>query len=382
MGCRVHDRRPLGRRRRRLRPDRVRRLLDDQPRRHPPHHGQRGREGHRLAPPARPRDAGPRLDALRLGQRPRHGGRDRAPVVDVPDPDPHRRPVGGPPGLARHPRRPPPQPVRPDHDPRRPGHAAAVATPASPTPAPTRPCHPNVIHGGQKTNTIPDVIDIDVDIRTVPGDTSEVVDGYLAEVLGDLAARVEMSPIQQGESTRSPADNPLWECLRSRTQVAYPGSVLTPGLITGGTDARFYRAEGIDRLRRGAVLAGRHGRVVRPAVPRQRRAHRHRVARDVGPEFWYGIAQRTGGVSDIVRNTAFTLGQHVRKRSVRTVRDMVYPPYAAPFPDVKVRRHHARQPAAGAPHGDGPEAGPRVHQRGAGRPSSTCRSSPAGAPTP
>jgi acetylornithine deacetylase/succinyl-diaminopimelate desuccinylase-like protein len=35
---------------------------------------------------------------------------------------------------------------------------------------------PNVIHGGQKTNTIPDVIDIDVDMRTVPGDTKEVVD--------------------------------------------------------------------------------------------------------------------------------------------------------------------------------------------------------------
>ena len=30
---------------------------------------------------------------------------------------------------------------------------------------------PNVCHGGQKTNTIPDVIDIDLDIRTVPGTT-------------------------------------------------------------------------------------------------------------------------------------------------------------------------------------------------------------------
>ena len=32
---------------------------------------------------------------------------------------------------------------------------------------------PNVVHGGQKTNTIPDVVDIDVDIRTVPGDTTD-----------------------------------------------------------------------------------------------------------------------------------------------------------------------------------------------------------------
>ena len=86
-----------------------------------------------------------------------------------------------------------------------------------------------MIHGGQKTNTIPDVIDIDVDMRTVPGDTKEVVDGYLAEVLGELADRVEISPIQEYESTRSPIDNPLWDALRTRTQVAYPGADLVPG---------------------------------------------------------------------------------------------------------------------------------------------------------
>ena len=30
---------------------------------------------------------------------------------------------------------------------------------------------PNVAHGGQKTNVIPDVVDLEVDIRTVPGTT-------------------------------------------------------------------------------------------------------------------------------------------------------------------------------------------------------------------
>ena len=48
-----------------------------------------------------------------------------------------------------------------------------------------RTCHalthttisPNVAHGGQKTNTIPDVVDLEVDIRTVPGTTRADVDG-------------------------------------------------------------------------------------------------------------------------------------------------------------------------------------------------------------
>ena len=32
---------------------------------------------------------------------------------------------------------------------------------------------PNVAHGGQKTNVIPDVIDLDDDIRTVPGTSAK-----------------------------------------------------------------------------------------------------------------------------------------------------------------------------------------------------------------
>ena len=140
---------------------------------------------------------------------------------------------------------------------------------------------PNVIHGGQKTNTIPDVIDIDVDMRTVPGDTQEVVDGYLAEALGDLAERVEICTLQDHEPTRSPIDNPLWEALRTRTQVAYPGAELVPGLITGGTDSRFYREQG--SVAYGAALFSPSVtlRAVRQPLPRQRRAHRRRVARPV-----------------------------------------------------------------------------------------------------
>jgi acetylornithine deacetylase/succinyl-diaminopimelate desuccinylase-like protein len=153
---------------------------------------------------------------------------------------------------------------------------------------------PNVIHGGQKTNTIPDVIDIDVDMRTLPGDTREVVDGYLAEVLGELAPRVEISPIQEFESTRSPMDNPLWDALRTRTQVAYPGANLVPGIITGGTDARFYRTKGA--VAYGAALFS-------PEVTIEsfgQRFHGNDERIDVtslgmSAEFWYGVAREIVG---------------------------------------------------------------------------------------
>ncbi len=117
-----------------------------------------------------------------------------------------------------------------------------------------RTCHahthttfsPNVVHGGQKTNIIPDVIDLEVDIRTVPGDR-ESAEGHLRAALGDLydARRGERHPELAGRLPhRSAADNALWNSVEKHTQIAYPGATLVPGLVVGGTDARFYRERG------------------------------------------------------------------------------------------------------------------------------------------
>jgi acetylornithine deacetylase/succinyl-diaminopimelate desuccinylase-like protein len=109
-------------------------------------------------------------------------------------------------------------------------------------------CHttisPNVVHGGQKTNIIPGVVDLDVDIRTTPGTTLADVDLMLRDALGDLYSRVEITVLQHSDPTQSPADTPLWDALNRGTQVAYPGAELVPGLVVGGTDARFYRQHG------------------------------------------------------------------------------------------------------------------------------------------
>src|SRR3954468_6440279 len=128
---------------------------------------------------------------------------------------------------------------------------------ASLPPALARRCHatthttfsPNVVHGGQKTNTIPDEVVLEVDIRTVPGTTAADVDACLKEALGPLFDRVTVEPLFNDEASQSPTDNVLWDVLRPRIQVAYPGAELEPGLIVGGTDARFFR-------RRGTVAFG------------------------------------------------------------------------------------------------------------------------------
>ena len=103
---------------------------------------------------------------------------------------------------------------------------------------------PNVVHGGVKTNVIPDSVEIDVDIRTLPGDDSDRVLHYLREALGDLADEVEVSAIFNDLSSISPMHKELWGILQRRTQVVYPEAELLPELIVGGTDSRFFRQKG------------------------------------------------------------------------------------------------------------------------------------------
>ena len=153
---------------------------------------------------------------------------------------------------------------------------------------------PNVIHGGQKTNTIPDVIDIDVDMRTVPGDTKEVVDKYLAEALGELADRVEVSTLQEADATRSPMDNPLWDTVSACTHAVYPDARVIPGLITGGTDARFFRHKG--SVAYGASLLSRDVTIEQFASRfhgNDERIDTHSLG--LSTDFWYHVARQLVG---------------------------------------------------------------------------------------
>ncbi len=103
---------------------------------------------------------------------------------------------------------------------------------------------PTIAHGGTKTNVIPDQVDLQLDIRTLPGQTLPDVQAILDQALGDLADRVEMIEVHDDPSTRSPADTPLWDTLARTTQAFYAGSHLVPMLSVGATDARFFRRVG------------------------------------------------------------------------------------------------------------------------------------------
>jgi acetylornithine deacetylase/succinyl-diaminopimelate desuccinylase-like protein len=102
---------------------------------------------------------------------------------------------------------------------------------------------PNVMHGGTKTNVIPDAVELEIDIRTLPGQTGDEVRAMLDEALGDLADRVELES-NDDPSTESPIDTPLWDSLARVSGRLVQDSALVPFLMVGGTDNRFFRRAG------------------------------------------------------------------------------------------------------------------------------------------
>ena len=111
-------------------------------------------------------------------------------------------------------------------------------------------CHtsfsPNVITGGTKTNVIPDRVTLEVDIRVLPGETSADIEAHLRAALGDeLMESVSVEPLYEGEASQSTTDTRLWTALEESVQMAYPGARIMPSMVTGGTDARFFRMRGV-----------------------------------------------------------------------------------------------------------------------------------------
>ena len=108
---------------------------------------------------------------------------------------------------------------------------------------------PNILRAGVKTNTVPDRAEIILDIRILPGHTQEDVDRILDQIIGeDLLPSVERDPLFPDMGAGAPfssTETPLWDALADSIRVAYPDARVVPSLVTGGTDARFFRKRGV-----------------------------------------------------------------------------------------------------------------------------------------
>jgi acetylornithine deacetylase/succinyl-diaminopimelate desuccinylase-like protein len=103
---------------------------------------------------------------------------------------------------------------------------------------------PTIVHGGTKINVIPDTVELELDIRTLPGQEEAEVRALLAEAIGDLWPKVEVVLMVDDPATSSPIDTPLWTALQKVSERFHPGAPLVPFFCVGATDARFFRRLG------------------------------------------------------------------------------------------------------------------------------------------
>lgn len=104
---------------------------------------------------------------------------------------------------------------------------------------------PTILHGGSKVNIIPDQVELQVDIRTLPGEKAADVRAMLDDVIGDdLRDSVRFEEVASDESTSSPVATPLWDAMARAVTRLRPDVTMVPALMAGATDARFFRRAG------------------------------------------------------------------------------------------------------------------------------------------
>lgn len=100
---------------------------------------------------------------------------------------------------------------------------------------------PTVIRAGSKTNVIPGVAMVELDGRTVPGQSAEDLIREVRAVVGD---EIDIDVIEDQEPVVTSCDTPEYETLVATLKTHDPEGVPVPWLIPGFTDDKFYAALG------------------------------------------------------------------------------------------------------------------------------------------
>jgi carboxypeptidase PM20D1 len=101
-----------------------------------------------------------------------------------------------------------------------------------------------VIHGGTKSNVLPERASAVVNFRILPGETVDDVIAHARATVADARVRIGIEPGTSGREPTavSPVDGPAFALLEETIVARFPGVVVAPYLVLGRTDARHFEA--------------------------------------------------------------------------------------------------------------------------------------------
>ena len=101
-----------------------------------------------------------------------------------------------------------------------------------------------VVRAGGPINVLPSSGELELDIRTLPGQSDDDVDRAITEALGELAEHVTVERLLSEPATASSIDTKLYRAIEETLTQANPGAKVVPILFPGGSDLRVGRHKG------------------------------------------------------------------------------------------------------------------------------------------
>ena len=101
-----------------------------------------------------------------------------------------------------------------------------------------------VVRAGGPINVLPSSGELELDIRTLPGQSDDDVDRAITEALGELAEHVTIERLLSEPATASSIETKLYRTIEEVLREAHPGAVVVPILFPGGADLRVGRRKG------------------------------------------------------------------------------------------------------------------------------------------
>jgi len=102
---------------------------------------------------------------------------------------------------------------------------------------------PTVLEGSPRTNVIPATAAAHIDARLLPGESCSAFASHIRTVITDPG--ISLEPILSFPSRTSSADTPLFHAIERVAAATDPGAVVVPQVISGFTDAHYFRDAGM-----------------------------------------------------------------------------------------------------------------------------------------
>lgn len=97
-----------------------------------------------------------------------------------------------------------------------------------------------MLRAGIKENVLPGSAEAVVNFRLLPGDSAESVTEHIRKVVKDSGIEVRTLTAAVEASRVSPSDSDAYRLVARTVREVFPGAVVAPGLMLGGTDSRWF----------------------------------------------------------------------------------------------------------------------------------------------